>query len=106
MDFGGRMINRFVYELRDREYNGVKMDEYYSKHSWVANNVNMGDKKTVEARINLSEFNPKYFACVIATPGKSYSYPLDLKDNTILTRLVQGYAVDSLKFEPTSWRKL
>lgn len=99
----------FAYELRDREFNAetaAKMDAYYLKNGWVANNVNLGDKKTTEARINLGGFEPKYFACVIATPDKYYSFPLDLKDSSVLTRLVQGYAVDSLAFDPKSWKKL
>lgn len=99
----------FVYELRDRQFTAetaAKMDGYYATNGWVASNVNLGDKKTTEAKINLSDFKPAYFACVIATPDKNYSFPLDLKDNTVLTRLVQGYAVDSLKFDPTTWKKM
>jgi hypothetical protein len=99
----------FVYELRDREFTpetATKMDSYFSKNGWVSNNVNLGDKKTVEAKINLEGFTPKYFACVVATPEEYYSFPVGLKDHTVLTRLVQGYAVDSLTFEPDLWKKL
>jgi hypothetical protein len=99
----------FVYELRDLQFTretAAKMDAYYSKNGWVASNVNLGDKKTTEAKINLAEFKPTFFACVIATPGKNFSFPVDLKDSSVLTRLVQGYAVDSLKFEPTTWKRM
>jgi hypothetical protein len=99
----------FVYDLRDREFNAEtasKMDAYYQKNGWVANNVNLGDRKTTEARINLAGFEPKYMACVIATPEKNYSFLADLKDSSVLTKLVEGYAVDSLSFDPKTWKKL
>lgn len=68
----------FVYELRDREFTAetaAKMGDYYSKNGWVANNINLGDKKTLEAKINLGEFTPRYFACVIRYPGEILFVP-------------------------------
>lgn len=96
----------FVYELRDREYSAEKMDAYYSKNGWTANNNNLGDHKTIEARINLNGFKPAYFSCVMAKPDKFFSFPAGLKDDVVLRRLVEGYAVDSLKFSPTTWQKI
>lgn len=100
---------QFEYTLRDREFTpetAAKMNEYFSKNGWVANNVNLGDKRTVEAKLNLEGFKPVYFACVMATAEKYYSFPTDLKDDTKFKRLVMGYVVDSMKFEPATWRKL
>jgi len=74
----------FVYDLRDSKFTNEtasKMEAYYSRHRWVANNNNLGDRKTIEARIDLDGFDVRYFACVIATPDKLYPYPVELTDD-------------------------
>jgi hypothetical protein len=103
--------DNFRYEMRDRVYNNeveARMNEYFTKNGWVANNNNLGDRKTIEYRLDLTKWKtPVYFACVLANNDMSlYHFPSDLKDDTALAKLVQGYAVDSLRFEPASWETI
>ena len=103
--------DQFEYELRDRIYNAEtarKHTEYFNKYNWVANNSNMGNKGTMEIRINTKGWSkPLYFACVMVDQKMSlFPFPKELRDHTVLPKLVQGYAVDSLKFAPTQWHSL
>jgi len=101
----------FKYQMRDTIYNDKlqqKMDDYYTKNGWVANNVNLGNRKTIEFKIDLSSWKQSlYLSCVFANMNMNiFSFPKELKDHTVLPRLVQGYAVDSLSFEPSTWMKV
>lgn len=100
----------FVYELRNNKFNeetSSAIASYYSKNGWVANNNNLGDGRTIEAKFNLSVFKPKFFACVIATVDQQlYPFPVELNDDAVLTKLVQGNSVDSLKFQPIMWHAI
>jgi hypothetical protein len=101
----------FQYEMRDRIYNKEveeKIRQYYETNGWVASNVNMGGGKIAEFKINTSEWKgPLYVACVMANNDMTFhSWPQNLKDDTILPRLVQGYTPDSLNFQPSRWEKI
>jgi hypothetical protein len=101
----------FQYELRDSLYNAAtekKMNDFFETHGWVANNINFGDKKTMEFRISLKDWaSPTYLACVVANFDMSFhSFPAGLNDHTRLPRLVQGYSPDSLVFDVTMWMKV
>lgn len=101
----------FKYEIRDKVYNSntaAAMLNYYATHGWVANNNNLGNGKTIEFKINLKKWKgPLFFACVMADfDMKLRGYPAKVNDNTTLPRLVQGYAPDSLNFEPGKWKKI
>jgi len=101
----------FNYQVRDKVYNSnteTAMMNYYSTHGWVANNNNLGNGKTIEFKVNIKEWKgPLYFACVMANYDmKLNGFPANLNDNTMLPRLVQGNAPDSLSFEPGSWKRI
>lgn len=106
--------DKFEYEMRDRVFNDEthkKMNAYFDSHRWVANNVNMGDGKVVEAKIDLgTSKEPLYFTGVIATASGSnintMPFPTTVADDAILPRLVQGYTPDSLNFKPETWFRL
>ena len=101
----------FQYEMRDTVYNAeteAKMLKYFTKNGWIANNVNLGSDKTIEFKVNISQWKkPLYFACVMANFDMTFHpFPANLNDNTVLPRLVQGYTPDSLNFEPVKWEKI
>jgi hypothetical protein len=104
-------MDTFNYELRDTIYNSntaTKMSNYFSTYGWVANNNNLGSGNVIEFKVNIKKMKgPLYFACVIANNDMTlHGFPVGLKDNTILPRLVQGYAPDSLSFEPGTWKRI
>jgi hypothetical protein len=98
----------FQYELRGSPYNSTqeqKMSEYFENDHWVANNVSIGDGKTIEVKINIQD--DLYLACVMSNYDmKITSFPASLTDATILPKLIQGYAIDSLTFVPETWFKI
>lgn len=70
--------------------------------------MSLGDGKTVEFRIDMRKWKSSLFlATAMANMDMSiHPFPVDLKDDAILPRLVQGYAKDSLSFEPSTWLKI
>lgn len=101
----------FKYEIRDTIYDDhvdSVMSKYLSANGWVANNVNLGDGRTIEFKINLDQWEGElYFACVLANFDMTfYPFPSKLKDDTVLPRLVQGYTPDSLNFETSKWSRI
>lgn len=100
----------FQYELRDKQYNDDterKMQAYFESNCWVANNINIGDAKTIEFKLRLTPQAPVYFACVMSSYDVKFTaFPENLSDDTILQRLVQGNAVDSVSFRPETWHKV
>ncbi|MBC7947985.1 MAG: hypothetical protein H7Y42_08915 [Chitinophagaceae bacterium] len=103
-----RSTSSFQWQLRERDYNlelEKKQQEHFVHEGWVANNNNLGNGMVFEFKIDLSRISsPLRWACVLAeVPLELHYYPTDLKDNTTLPRLVQGYTPDSLRFNPQSW---
>tara|TARA_R110002073_G_scaffold145532_5_gene297708 strand:+ start:8808 stop:9431 length:624 start_codon:yes stop_codon:yes gene_type:complete len=101
----------FEYVMRDKFYTPEleeKMKEYYTNNGWVANNVSLGNGKTIEFKIDMKKWkNSLFLSTAMANMDMSiHSFPTSLNDHTILPRLVQGYAKDSLNFEPTTWFKI
>ena len=101
----------FQYEMRDRVYSPeveTKMNAYYLANDWVASNVNMGGGNVAELKINLEKWKgPLYAAFVVANTDRKFnSWPKNLKDDTVLPRLVEGYTPDSLRFELAAWEKI
>jgi len=100
----------FQYELRDKQYNDDterKMQAYFESNGWVANNINIGDAKTIEFKLRLTPQMPVYFACVMSSYDVKFTaFPENLNDDTLLQRLVQGNAVDSVSFRPETWQKV
>lgn len=101
----------FSYQVRDKVYNSnteAAMLIYYAAYGWVANNNNLGSSKTIEFKVNINEWKgPLYFACVMANYDmKLNGFPVNLNDNTMLPRLVQGNAPDSLSFDPGKWKRI
>jgi hypothetical protein len=102
----------FKWEFRDRVFNdesSAKMNEYYKKNGWVANNINIGDGKTIEFRIDLMTMSKKieHIAFVMADYDvKLQWHPSTLNDDTVFPKLVQGYASANMNFKPDTWRKI
>ncbi len=101
----------FQFELADKTYNSdteAAMGKYFERNGWVANNVSIGDAKTLEFKIDLSCWEePVYLACVMAEYDmKLHSFPPKLNDDAVRPGLVLGYTPDSLQFEPAKWHRL
>lgn len=102
----------FKWEFRDRIFNdesSAKMNEYYKKNGWVANNINIGDGKTIEFKIALTSMSKRieHIAFVMADYDvKLQWHPSTLNDDTVLPKLVQGYAGTNMNFKPNTWMKI
>ena len=104
-------VQTFQWGFRAMVYNdGTKkvMDDFLKQNRWVANNINIGNKKTLEYKIDLAAFNGiEKIAFVYASDANEPHYfPKGLKDATISADLVYGNPPDMLRFEPSTWREL
>jgi hypothetical protein len=106
-----RTNDTFIYEMRDREYTPEterKIDAYFERNRWVANNLTLGQKTFVEAKISLDKLEGDlFFACAIAGYDMTlHAFPASTGDDIVRTKLVQGYAIDSLNFKPSLWHPI
>ncbi len=99
--------NTFEYHVRDTVFVNKTMSDHFNDYGWVANNINMGNGKTIEFKIDVSNLEVLYLASVISDYEVALTpFPPTLSDDTINPKLVQGYAIDSLLFEPMNWMKI
>lgn len=100
--------NEFAWELRDRTINpetNKKMADYLAKNFWVANNNNMNNKNEIEFQIKRHNPATKEFRLAVeyVTGKEKQFFPAVLADDSLKSKLSDGYTPPNLKFNHNQW---